>query len=180
MSTAIQTKTYVIDPKHSSVHFAVRHLVISKVRGQFRTLSGKVELADSAIPVSVFAEIDAASIDTREEQRDGHLRSEDFLHVEAYPTLIFKSTQVVAKSDTAFTLTGDLTLHGVTRTVSLDAEVEGRTVDPWGNDRIGYGAEGKLSRKDFGLAWNQLLESGGAIVGDTVEIILSLEVVPAA
>ncbi len=179
MSTAVQTKTYVIDPKHSSVDFTVRHLVISKVRGQFRVVAGKVQLADSAIPVSVAAEIEAASIDTREEQRDGHLRSADFLDAETYPTLTFASTQVTPKSATAFTLTGDLTLHGVTRSVSLEAEVEGRTIDPWGLDRIGYSAKGKISRKDFGLAWNQLLESGGAIVGDNVDIQLELEVVPA-
>ncbi|MFY9779313.1 MAG: YceI family protein [Candidatus Baltobacteraceae bacterium] len=180
MSTAVQTKTYVIDPKHSSVGFTVRHLVISKVRGQFRVLSGKIELAASEIPVAAFAEIEAASIDTCEEQRDAHLRSADFLDTEKYPKLTFSSTQIVPKSATEFTLTGDLTLRGVTRSVSLEGEVEGRTTDPWGFDRLGYSAKGRISRKDFGLEWNQLLETGGAVVGDTVEIALDLEVVPAA
>jgi polyisoprenoid-binding protein YceI len=178
LSTAIQTKTFVIDPKHSSVDFTVRHLVISRVRGQFRVVSGKVELADSAIPVSVFAQIEAASIDTREEQRDAHLRSADFLHAEAHPKLTFTSTKVTPKSAGEFTLTGDLTLRGVTQSVSLEAQIEGRTIDPWGLDRIGYTAAGRISRKDFGLEWNQLLESGGAIVGDEVNITLELEVVP--
>jgi polyisoprenoid-binding protein YceI len=180
LSSAVQTKTYVIDSKHSSVDFTVRHLVISRIRGQFRVLSGKLELADSAIPVAVSAEIASASIDTREEQRDGHLRSADFLNAEAFPTITFASTKVEPKSATAFTVTGDLTLRGVTRSVALEAEVEGRTIDPWGNDRVGYSAKTHISRKDYGLEWNQLLESGGAIVGDKIDITLELEVVPAA
>ena len=132
ISTTCESSTVCKYPeqKHSSVGFTVRHLVISKVRGQFRVLSGKIELAASEIPVAAFAEIEAASIDTCEEQRDAHLRSADFLDTEKYPKLTFSSTQIVPKSATEFTLTGDLTLRGVTRSVSLEGEVEGRTTDP--------------------------------------------------
>jgi polyisoprenoid-binding protein YceI len=154
MSTATETRAYVIDASHSSADFSVRHLVISKVRGSFRTLSGTLAVGEDGIPASITAEIDATSIDTREPQRDGHLRSEDFLHVEAHPTLTFASTKVTASDATHFSIEGNLTLRGATKPVTLAGELEGRAKDPWGNDRVAYSAKTRINRKDFGLVWS--------------------------
>ncbi|MDE2572556.1 MAG: YceI family protein [bacterium] len=166
------------DPSHSSADFSVRHMMIAKVRGTLRVSAATIETkAGSGIPSSVQATIDAASISTREPDRDTHLRSADFLDVERYPTIAFRSTRVSAKNGTEFTVIGDLTLHGVTREVELDAEFEGSGKDPWGKERIAYGATAKLNRKDFGLAWNQALETGGVLVGDQIHITLTIEAV---
>lgn len=179
MTTATQTKNYVIDPAHSMVEFVARHLMISKVRGVFRKVSGTVTLGDGAIPTQVSADIDATSIDTREPDRDTHLKSADFFDVEHFPRLTFKSTSITPKDDTHFTVAGDLTMRGVTKNVTLAGEVEGRTTDPWGNDRIAYSASGKVNRKDWGLNWNQILETGGVAVGEEVTIDLTVQVIPA-
>ncbi len=178
MTTTPQTiQTFAIDPVHSSAEFVVRHLVISKVRGRFGTLSGTISVpAGSDVPSEVSAEIDASSIDTHEEQRDAHLRSADFLHAEQHPTLTFKSTAIKGTAD-SFTISGHLTIRGVTKSVEIDAQLEGRGPDPYGGTRIGYSGETKINRKDFGLAWNQALETGGVVVGDEVRIELNLEAV---
>lgn len=179
-TTPTGTRTYVIDPVHSSAHFSVRHLMISKVRGTFRTIAGKVELrANSPIPVAVQAQIDAASIDTRDAQRDGHLKSADFFDVEKFPHLRFTSTRIEAIDTTRFKVIGDLEMHGVTRSVTLDAEVSGQGKDPWGNQRVAYEATARFSRKEFGLVWNQTLEAGGVAVGDEIDITLDVETLPA-
>jgi polyisoprenoid-binding protein YceI len=179
-STA-STRTYAIDPAHSSVHFAVRHLMISKVRGTFDKLSGSIELPPTGnIPSAISVAIEAASINTREAQRDGHLRSADFLEVEGYPLLTFVSTSVAATNDTDFTVTGQLEIHGTKQEVSLKASVTGAGKDPWGNDRVAYEGTTKINRKDFGLVWNQALETGGVAVGDEIEITLDVEAIPAA
>lgn len=177
MTTTQTTKTYTIDPAHTTAEFIVRHLMISKVRGRFTSVTGTIDVPEgSTVPVSVDVTIDAASIDTREEQRDAHLKSADFLEAEKFGTITFKSTGFDGSGD-AFKVRGDLTIHGVTREVVLDTTFEGRTTDPWGNARIGYEAHTKISRKDHGLAWNQALEAGGVLVGDDVKIELNVEAI---
>ena len=170
--------TWAIDPTHSSVEFAVRHLMISTVKGRFTAVDGTVVL-DEANPAASTAEItvQVASIDTRESQRDAHLRSADFFEVEKYPTLTFRSTGVRDVTADGFKLIGDLTIHGVTRETTLDVVHEGRVKDPWGGDRVGYSATTRIKRSDFGLTWNQLLEAGGFAVGDEVKISLDIELV---
>jgi polyisoprenoid-binding protein YceI len=179
MSTATDTRAYTIDASHSAAHFSVRHLMISKVRGTFKTLSGTIALpAGGGIPTSIDVSIDAASIDTRDAQRDGHLKSPDFFDVEKYPTITFKSTSITPTDATHFDVTGDLTIHGTTQSVTFSAELTGQGKDPWGNDRVGYEAAHKVNRKDFGLVWNQALEAGGVAIGDQVDITLDVEAIP--
>jgi polyisoprenoid-binding protein YceI len=169
---------YQIDSAHSSAQFTVRHMMISNVRGEFTRLSGGITY-DPADPAnsSIDATIDAASINTREAQRDAHLKSADFFDVERFPTLTFRSTEVGIR-DGEGNVKGDLTLHGVTREVVL--RVEGPTPeskDPWGNLRIGATATAKINRKDFGLNWNAALEAGGVLVGKEVKITIDLEAI---
>jgi len=164
-----QAGTYEIDPAHSVVEFQVRHLGLAKVRGRFNSFSGTIEIGDDPTECRVDVTIDAASIDTRDEQRDAHLRSPDFLDVENHPTLEFRSTAV--------RLEGQLTVRGVTRPVALDVEFEGATTDPWGNERIGVSATTDVNREEFGLTWNQALETGGWLVGKSVRIDLSAEAI---
>lgn len=172
--------TYEIDPAHTFVQFSVRHMMVSNVRGEFTKVSGTIKF-DSANPANstVEATIDAKSINTRETQRDVHLKSADFLDVEKFPTLTFRSTKVVPGSGGG-KVTGDLTIHGVTHEVTLD--VEGPTQemkDPYGKQRVGMSATAKLSRKDFGLVWNAALETGGVMVGDEVKITIDVEAIRA-
>ena len=176
MTAQLQESTlYKLDPAHTSVEFVVRHLMITKVRGRFTAFDGQVELApQNDLPRSIKTSINAASIDTREEQRDAHLRSADFFDVEKYPELSFESTRIDGTPDD-FTIDGKLTIHGVTRNVTLSGSFEGRVTDPWGGVRVGYTANGKINRKDFGLNWNAALETGGVVVGDEVRIELNVE-----
>jgi polyisoprenoid-binding protein YceI len=168
---------YSIDAAHTTVEFIVRHLMISKVRGRFGAFEGNLELAPgSDVPQAIDVRIDAASIDTREPQRDAHLKSADFFDVENFPHLNFTSKQVEGTAD-GFRVYGDLTIHGVTREVVLNGELEGRGPDPWGGERVGYSASTTINRKDFGLTWNQLLETGGLAVSDEVRIELNVEAV---
>jgi polyisoprenoid-binding protein YceI len=172
-------RTYNLDPAHSSAAFIVRHLMIAKVRGNFNGISGSIHLpAAGHLPVSVQAEIDAASVDTRDPQRDGHLKSPDFFDVANHPQLTFRSTRIEG-TEQAFRLTGDLTIHGTTREVTFDATFEGTGTDPWGNERIGYEATAKISRTDFGMTFNQALETGGVMISDEVKIELNVEAIAA-
>ena len=172
-----QTVTYVIDPSHSTAGFKVRHLMVSNVRGEFSGVSGTVVFdAEDSVNSKVEASIDAITIQTRDNQRDQHLKSADFLDVEKFPKITFISKKVVPVGDGEWRVVGDLTIHGVTREVDLD--VEGPTPevkDPWGNIKIGATATTKVNRKDFGLGWNMALEAGGVLVGDEVAIQLELE-----
>lgn len=166
---------YTIDTVHSSVGFAVRHMVVAKTRGVFTKFSGTFafdpdDLSKSQVEVT----IDAASIDTREAQRDAHLKSADFLDVEKHPEITFKSKRV-ERSDGDLRVIGDLTIRGVTREVALEAEYHGAGKDPWGNEKIGFSARTTINRKDFGLTWNAALETGGVLVGDKVEIDIDVE-----
>ncbi|HEY6032810.1 MAG TPA: YceI family protein [Kofleriaceae bacterium] len=169
-----------IDGSHSTAEFSVRHLMITNVKGRFGTLSGTVDYDPEKPEASqTDVTIDATSIDTRDEKRDAHLRSPDFFDVEKFPSLTFKSTSVV-KTDDGFAATGDLTIHGVTKPVTL--EVEGpsdQNKDPWGNTRIGASATAKINRKDFGLNWNAALEAGGVLVGEQVKISIEVSLVQA-
>jgi polyisoprenoid-binding protein YceI len=179
MTTATQPvyQTYNVDPAHTTIGFAVRHLMISKVRGRFTSFQGTIDLPESGdVPEGIDISIDAASVDTREEQRDRHLRSADFLDVENFPQITFRSTGVNGAGD-SFKVHGLLTIHGETRPVTLDVTAEGRASDPWGNQRVGYEAHTTISRKDFGLSWNQALETGGVVVGDEVRIELNVEAI---
>jgi polyisoprenoid-binding protein YceI len=169
--------TWAIDASHSSIEFAVRHLMISTVKGRFTDVSGSVA-GDPAAPAQgqVDITIGVASIDTREAQRDAHLRSADFFDVESFPAMTFRSTRVEGQSD-KFKLAGELTIRGVSRPVVLDVTSEGVGKDPWGGERAGFSATTKIKRSDFGLTWNQLLETGGVAVSDEVKISIDIELV---
>ena len=173
-------QTWKIDASHSGAHFSVRHMVVSKVRGRFSKFEGEIAF-DEARPEQskVAVVIDASSIDTGVAQRDDHLRSADFFDVAKFPTVTFTSTKI-EKSYHGYKVHGDLTLHGIKREVVLDAELLGIGKDPWGNRRVGLSAKAVLDRKDYGLNWNQLLEAGGVLVGDRVDIELEVQAVKAA
>lgn len=172
-----QASTWSIDSSHSRTGFAVKHMVISDVRGEFGKTTGKVTLDEKDLGKStVEATIDATTIDTREPKRDEHLRSADFLDVAKYPALTFKSTKVEAGKDGKVKVTGDLTLHGVTKPVTLDGELTGAIADPWGNTRRGFAATARINRKDFGLTWGKMLEAG-PVVGDEVRIDIQAELI---
>jgi len=179
IAAAEQTRTtWKIDPTHSSVEFAVRHLMITTVRGRFTGVQGTV-VNDGTDPAKSAVEvvIDAATIDTREPQRDAHLRSADFFDVEKFPVLTFRSTGLDGRPGERFKLSGELTIHGVTRSVVLDVESEGQVKDAWGGLRSGFTATTKIKRSEFGLTWNQLLEAGGVTVSDDVKISLDVQLV---
>ncbi len=161
--------TYKIDKSHSMVEFVGRYLMVTKVRGRFGDFSGQINVARNPLDSSVEVTIDAASIDTGDEKRDGHLRSEDFLGVDKYPTLSFKSTRI-ERSGRNWTLVGDLTVRGVTRPVVLDLAFEGASPDPWGGQRIAFSATTEINRKDWGITWNAALEAGGVLVSEKVTL----------
>jgi polyisoprenoid-binding protein YceI len=169
--------TWKIDPAHSSAEFKVRHMMISNVKGSFRGLTGTM-IQNTADPgkCTIEASVDVATVSTGDPQRDGHLKSADFFDVEKYPVMTFKSSQVERKGAEEYKVSGDLTLHGVTKPVTFD--VEGPSTpgkDPWGNTRIGLSATTKINRKDFGLNWNASLETGGILVGEDVQITLDVQ-----
>lgn len=176
MTSQLSEKTaYAIDAAHSTTEFVVRHLMISKVRGRFAGVTGSIEFGgDGDVPSSVQATIDATTVDTREPQRDAHLKSPDFFDVEKFPALEFVSTSIDGTSED-FNINGNLTIHGVTLPVVLKATFEGRGPDPWGGQRVGYSAVTTINRKDFGLGWNAALETGGVMVGDDVRIELNVQ-----
>jgi polyisoprenoid-binding protein YceI len=172
------TQTWQIDSAHSGIHFAVRHLVIAKVRGHFSRWSGTVSVPDGDVArATVDVTVDTSSIETGVADRDAHLKSADFLDVATFPEMTFRASRTEPTGEGRFRLRGDLTLHGVTREVALDVESAGQTQDPWGNTRAGFAARASIDRKDFGLTWNQVLEAGGVMVGDKIEIELEIEAV---
>lgn len=170
--------TYNLDGSHSHVGFTVKHLMVAKVRGSFNTATATITIADEPTTSAVEVSIDASSIDTRDEGRDGHLRSGDFLDVEQFPALTFTSTSVSPKGD-RWEVTGDLTIKDVTKSTVLTVEFEGGSVDPWGNARIGFSATGEINREEFGLTWNQALETGGFVVGKNIKLEIEAEGVKA-
>jgi polyisoprenoid-binding protein YceI len=181
MTPTSATSTWNIDPAHSAAEFKVKHMMIANVRGKFSGISGvlhrfEADHTQSKLEVS----IDTSTVNTQDAQRDGHLKSPDFLHVEKFPTMTFKSTHIEKKGE-GFTVTGDLTIRGVTKPAVLNVEeVSEPAKDPWGNTRIGLTATAKINRKDFGLTWNTALETGGVLVGDEVAIILDVQFIKAA
>jgi polyisoprenoid-binding protein YceI len=168
--------SYDIDPAHSSVNFQVKHLAISKVNGSFGTFSGTFSFVEGE-PASwqAAAGIEITSIDTDNQDRDDHLRGPDFFDAAQFPTMTFKAAGVKMSSASEGELTGDLTLHGVTKPVTLALEFLGTATDPWGNERAGFSLNGKIDRKDWGLTWNKALETGGLVVGDEIKISLEIE-----
>ena len=173
--------TWSIDTGHSAIHFGVRHMMFTKTRGRFSRWNGELRLDPQDLSASsVEVSIDASSIDTGDAQRDAHLRSADFLDVEKFPSLTFRSTRVEELGEGKLKVHGDLTIHGVARPVALETEYAGRVKDPWGNDRAGFTAKTAIDRTEFGLRWNLPLETGGLVVGNKVEIELEIEAVAAA
>ncbi len=174
----LTTGTWNIDPSHSSVGFIARHLMISKVRGTFDSFSGTIDVADDLGASSVNVSIDLASISTGDAARDGHLKSADFFNVEGGTSMTFRSTSITANG-TSGTMTGDLTIRGITKPVTLAVEFDGVAVDPWNNNKAGFSATGEINRKDWGIEWNAPLEAGGVLVGDKVKLQLDIQAVKA-
>lgn len=170
--------TWAIEPSHSTIEAIAKHLRITKVRGRFSSFEGKVEVPEDALQSRISVTIDAASIDTNSEDRDQHLRSEDFLHVEQHPTLQFESTGVEEVGG-GYKVTGDLTMRGVTKPVTLDVTYGGLTEDPWGNTRALFAAETTLNREEWGLTWNQALEAGGVLVSKEIKVEIEAQLVQA-
>jgi polyisoprenoid-binding protein YceI len=171
--------SWQIDPAHSHIEFAVRHLMISTVKGRFADVRGTVWL-DESDPSAILVDvtIQAASIDTGQEQRDAHLRSPDFFDAARFPTITFRSRRIQGDPlEGDFRLIGDLVIRGITREVTLDVSPEGRLTDPWGEERAGFSAHAKIDRTDFGLTWNQALEAGGVLVGSEIKISIEVELV---
>jgi polyisoprenoid-binding protein YceI len=177
---AATSTTWKIDPAHTNVEFAVKHLMISTVKGRLADVDGEIVLADGDLSrSSVTATLKTASIDTRAGQRDDHLRSPDFLDVANYPEITFKSKRIIGSSPD-FKVVGDLTIRGATKEVTLDVTNEGAGKDPWGGERIGFSGTTKFDRRDFGLTWSQALENGGVVVGHEVKVSLEIQAVKQA
>jgi polyisoprenoid-binding protein YceI len=167
--------TFVIDTAHSTVGFVARHMVVSKVRGSFKEFSGTVVIGEDPLDSRVDVSIKAASIDTNSPDRDGHLRSDDFLNAEKYPDLTFRSTGLIEPSGNEFKLVGELTIRDVTKPVTLQVEFDGTEVSPWGQEVVAFTATTEIDRDEFGATWNQALESGGVVVGKKVKIEIVAE-----
>jgi len=169
--------TYELDVSHSTVGFSVKHLMVAKTRGRFGRFHGTVVIGEDPAGSSVEVEIDMASVDTRDEGRDGHLRSPDFFDVEQYPTMTYRSSAVTAAGSGKWAVDGQLTAHGVTQPVQLLVDFEGGVTDPWGNARAGFSATAVVDRDAFGITFNQLLEGGGVMVGKKVSIEIEAEAI---
>jgi len=172
-----EAATYALDKGHTTIEFVGRHLMITKVRGRFTAFDGQIVIGDSPEDSSVAVSIETASVDSSDEKRDGHLRSPDFLDVETFPTITFRSTEVAVGADGSAEVTGDLTIKGVTRPVTLDVEFDGAQADPWGGQRLGFSAHTDIDREDWGLTWNVALETGGVLVGKKIRLELNVEAV---
>jgi len=178
-ATTLPTGTWNVDPSHSRVGFRVKHLGISTVRGEFRKYEGSLVVDDGG-NLKATGKVDTASIDTADADRDAHLKAADFFDVETYPEITFESTSVTAKDEDTYEIVGDLTLHGVTKPVTLTAEAGGSEIDPFGNTRIGFEVTGEISRSDFGMKFNMALGSGNLAVSDKVKLDLDISAVKAA
>ncbi|MGB7267167.1 MAG: YceI family protein [Terracidiphilus sp.] len=178
---ATAASTWNVDPAHSSAEFKVKHMMISNVRGKFSGITGTLHRFEADHTRSTLeVSIDASTVNTQDAQRDGHLKSPDFFHVEKFPAMTFKSTHIEQKGE-GYAVSGDLTIHGETKPATLTVEdVSEPAKDPWGNTRIGLTATTKINRKDFGLTWNSTLEAGGVLVGEDVTITLDVELIKAA
>ena len=178
---APSTTVWDIDPNHSTAEFSIRHMMITTVKGRFSGITGAVEGDPEDLTAArVHLEIDLATVDTRQPERDNHLRSADFFDVEKYPTMTFTSRRITRTGTNTYDVAGDLTIHGITKDVVCQVTYEGQGKDPWGGIRAGYTAATTLNRKDFGLMWNVALEAGGVLVGDQVKVSVELETVKRA
>lgn len=176
----MSTQKWVIDPSHSEIQFKVKHLMITTVTGSFGTFEGTAETeGDDFSTAKIQFSADIASIDTKSEQRDGHLKSADFFDAENHPKLSFESTGLVAKGGNEYTLKGNLSIRGVSKPVELDVEAAGIANDPWGNAKAGFTLSGKINRKDFGLVWNMATETGGVLVSEEVKILAEVQLAKA-
>ncbi len=171
----VSAAVYTVDPQHAEIGFSIRHMVISNVKGFFETYEADFKVDENNRLTAAKAVIQTASIDTKIEKRDNHLRSPDFFDAVKFPTITFNSTSVKKTEGNSFVMTGDLTIRGITRAVSLDGEITGPVKDPWGNVRMGIILTGKILRKDFGLTWNKVLETGGLLVGESVNLTIEGE-----
>src|SRR5919109_1350472 len=178
--TAVPTGTWKVDPAHSNVEFSVKHLGIATVRGKFNDFEGTLEIGDDLDSARAHGTVQTASVYTNEDQRDNHLRSQDFFHAEAHPELSFESTAIRPIDDDTFEIEGDLTMRGVSRPITLNAEVQGTESDPWGNERVGLEVTGQLNRGDWGMTFNQALGSGNVLVSDRVKLSLDISAVKQA
>ena len=169
--------TWALDPAHTTIEFEAKHLMVAKVRGRFTEFEGALRIGDDPTQSSVTVTIKAATLDTQTQQRDDHLRSADFLEVDKYPDIAFASTVVEHDKDDDWKISGDLTIHGVTRPVTLKTEYSGQTADPWGGQRAAFSAETRIDREDWGLTWNQALEAGGWLVGKEIKLKIEVEAV---
>ncbi len=177
--TVLPTGTWAVDPAHSSVEFSAKHLGIATVRGVFNEFEGTFEVGEDG-SAKARGTVQVVSIDTNEDQRDNHLRSEDFFHAEVHPKLSFESTEIRPVEENAFLIHGDLTMRGVTRPIVLEAELQGSEVDPWGNERVGLEVRGQLNRRDWNMTFNQALGSGNLLVGEKVTLNLDISAVKQA
>ena len=173
------TNTWKIDASHSSVEFSAKHMMFTTVKGRIGEVEGTIEIdGDAPEAANVNVTMKAASIDTRSEQRDGHLRSADFLDVENYPEITFKSTKISGAKE-HFKIAGELTIRGTTKPITLDVTYEGTGIDPWGGERLGFSADAKIDRREFGLTWNQALEAGGVLVSNDIKLHIDAQLVRA-
>jgi polyisoprenoid-binding protein YceI len=175
---AVQAGTYNIDPSHSNVGFEVRHMGIATVRGSFKKFAGTVEATDGKLTLS--GTVEAASVDTGDENRDGHLQSPEFFDAAQFPQITFVSTGTEPAGDGKVKLTGDITIKGTTKPIELVGEIGENGEDPWGNQRVGFEVEGKIDRREFGLEWNQTLPNGNLLVANEVKLVVSVSAVKAA
>jgi polyisoprenoid-binding protein YceI len=182
MSTATiaPTGTWTVDASHSKVGFAVKHLGIATVRGEFKEFEGTFEIGDDLSSSRAYGTVKTASVDTNEQARDEHLRSADFFDAETNGDITFASTTIEQVDDETLRITGDLTINGVTKSEVFEAELQGTETDPWGNERVGFEVSGQVSRGDYGMKFNQILGSGNSLVGDKVKIVLDISAVKAA
>jgi polyisoprenoid-binding protein YceI len=174
--TVLPTGTWTVDPAHSNIEFSVKHLGIATVRGAFNDFEGAFEVGEDG-SAHARGTVQVASIDTNEDQRDDHLRSEDFFHAEVHPELSFESTEIRPLGEDGFLIHGELTMRGVTRPIAVEAEVQGTEIDPWGNERVALEARGQLNRGEWGLTWNQALGSGNMLVSDKVKLSLDISAI---
>jgi polyisoprenoid-binding protein YceI len=177
--TVLPTGTWTVDPAHSNVEFSAKHLGIATVRGAFNEFEGTFEVGEDG-SARARGTVEVVSIDTNEDQRDTHLRSEDFFHAEVHPQLSFESTEIRPAGEDAFLIHGDLTMRGVTRPIVLEAELQGTEIDPWGNERVALEARGQLNRRDWNMTFNQALGSGNLLVGEKVTLSLDISAVKQA
>jgi polyisoprenoid-binding protein YceI len=176
-STAVPAGTWAVDPAHSNVGFAVKHMGLATVRGIFTEFDGFIEIGEDLSTARAYGRVSVDSLDTNQPQRDEHLRSPDFFDAAQYPELRFESTAMTALDEQTFRITGKLTIHGVTMDIVLHAEVQGTDLDPWGNDRVGLEVTGQLSRADYGMTFNHALGSGNMLVGDRISVALDISAV---